>query len=140
MMLTVKDYNGVGIAAPQVYESYKIFVIASHSNNRYPYAPNLEPFALINPEIVSHSEEILKGWEGCLSIPGIRGIVPRYKSVNIKFITREGKIEQIELHDFVARIFQHEYDHINGLVYLDQMESVKDIITEKEYLKLVSGV
>jgi peptide deformylase len=137
MLVTVKDYNGVGIAAPQVYESYKIFIVASYANARYPYAPNREPFALINPEIISHSREMVKGWEGCLSVPGIRGIVPRYKSVTVKYITRDGKIEQEELHDFIARIFQHEYDHINGLVFLDRLESVKDIITEKEYMKLV---
>jgi peptide deformylase len=137
MLLTVKDYNGVGIAAPQVYESYRIFIIASYANARYPYAPNREPFALVNPEIISHSEEMVKSWEGCLSIPGIRGMVPRYKSVTVRYISREGKVEQEEFHDFIARIFQHEYDHINGLVFLDRLETVKEIITEKEYFKLI---
>ena len=94
MLLTVKDYHGVGIAAPQVYQSYKIFIVASSPNSRYPYAPNRAPFALIDPEIISHSQEMIKGWEGCLSIPGIRGIVPRYKSVTVSYITRDGKPEQ----------------------------------------------
>jgi peptide deformylase len=137
MLVTVKDYNGVGIAAPQVYQSYKIFIIASYPSARYPYAPNREPFTLINPEIISHSQEMIKSWEGCLSIPGIRGMVSRYKSVTVKYLDRDGKAVQEEFHDFIARIFQHEYDHINGLVYLDRLESVKDIITEKEYLKLI---
>lgn len=137
MLLTVTECNGVGIAAPQVYESYKIFIVASFPNPRYPYAPYRKPFALINPEIIFHSDEMIKGWEGCLSIPGIRGIIPRYKSVAVKFLNRDGIFEQEEFHDFIARIFQHEYDHINGLVFLDRIESVKDIITEKEYMKLV---
>lgn len=137
MLITVKDVNGVGIAAPQVYESYKIFIIASHPNIRYPNAPFLEPFALINPEIITHSEETVKEWEGCLSVPGIRGLVPRYKSLTVKYLDRNGKPQTAELHDFVARIFQHEYDHINGLVYLDKLENNKDIVSEKEFYKFI---
>ena len=138
MLITVKDVNGVGIAAQQVYESYKIFIIASHPNIRYPNAPFLEPFALINPEIITHSEEKVKEWEGCLSVPGIRGLVPRYKSLTVKYLDRNGKPKIAELHDFVARIFQHEYDHINGLVYLDKLENNKDIVSEKEFYKLIN--
>jgi len=137
MLITVKDYNGVGIAANQVYESLKIFVIASYPNVRYPHAPKQEPFALINPEIVWHSSEIIKGWEGCLSIPGIRGLVPRHKALNVKYTDRQGNNQEVELNDFTAIIFQHEFDHINGMVYLDRVETNRDIITEKEYLKLL---
>lgn len=139
MLITVKDVNGVGIAANQVYESYKIFIIASHPNVRYPDAPLIEPFALINPEIISHSEEKVKSWEGCLSVPGIRGLVPRYKSIKVKYLDREGKEHITEFHDFIARIFQHEYDHISGMVYLDCLENNKEIFSEKEFYKLISN-
>lgn len=138
MLVTVKDVNGVGIAAPQVYESYRVFIIASFPNMRYPEAPLLEPFALINPEIISHSEETVKGWEGCLSVPCIRGHVPRYKSITVKYLDREGNEQTKEFTDFIARIFQHEYDHISGMVYLDRLESNKDIISEKEFYKAIS--
>jgi peptide deformylase len=139
LIATVVEVNGVGIAAPQVYESYQIFIISSHSNPRYPNAPEIEPTAVINPKIISHSDEIVKDWEGCLSIPGIRGLVPRYKSITAAYTTRDGKREEGEFMDFLARVFQHEYDHINGVVFLDRLESVRDIITEKEYQKLIYG-
>jgi len=77
-----------------------------------------------------------KDWEGCLSIPGIRGLVPRYKTVRTKYLTRDGSIKEQTFSDFLARIFQHEYDHLNGISFLDRLESTKDIITEKEFNKL----
>lgn len=137
---TCKDSNGVGIAAPQVYESKRIFIIHSRPNPRYPNAPELGPIALINPEIVSYSDEKEKDWEGCLSIPGIRGLVPRHKWVNVKYMTRKGEEVENEFSDFVARIFQHELDHLDGIVFLDRMESSNEIITEKEYGKLMTKI
>ncbi|MCZ6555911.1 MAG: peptide deformylase, partial [Candidatus Dadabacteria bacterium] len=81
LIATAIEANGVGIAAPQVYESKRIFIISSRPNERYPNAPEMEPTAIINPEILSFSKEKEKDWEGCLSIPGIRGLVPRHKSI-----------------------------------------------------------
>lgn len=134
---TAIDSNGVGIAAPQVFEPYSIFIINSRPNPRYPEAPEMGPVAVINPEIISCSDEKEKDWEGCLSIPGIRGLVPRHKQIRTRYMTREGKIEEREFTDFVARIFQHEFDHLNGIVFLDRMESSREIITEKEYQRLM---
>jgi peptide deformylase len=79
---------------------------------------------------------MVKDWEGCLSIPGIRGLVPRHKSIVVEYTTRNEGKKREELEDFIARIFQHEYDHLNGIVFLDRLESVSDMITEKEYIKL----
>jgi len=138
MLATVSDTNGVGIAAPQIYESLRIFIMASTPNLRYPDAPEMEPTAIINPEILWTSNEMEKDWEGCLSVPGIRGLVPRYKKIGVKYTTREGIIKEEELSDFLARIFQHESDHLNGLSFLDRLESTKDIITDKEFYKLLS--
>ncbi len=134
---TAYHANGVGIAAPQVGNTERVFIISSHPNVRYPDAPELEPTAIINPEIISKSEETVKGWEGCLSIPGIRGLVPRSKAIRARYTTRDGKIEEKEFRDFVARVFQHELDHLNGVLFLDRVESTRDIITEKEYAKLL---
>jgi peptide deformylase len=83
MIATVMDVDGVGIAAPQVYQPYRIFILASHPNPRYPSAPDMPPSAIINPRILSKSETIEKDWEGCLSIPGVRGLVPRYKEIEV---------------------------------------------------------
>ena len=138
LMVTLKEVNGVGIAAPQVYESKRIFIIHSYPNPRYPKAPKFGPIAVINPEIISNSEAVVEDWEGCLSIPGIRALVPRYKEITVEYQTREGKKERKKFKDFLARIFQHELDHLNGLVYLDRIKSTKDIVTEKEFLRIIS--
>lgn len=131
--------NGVGIAAPQVNESKRIFIISSHPSVRYPDAPETNPVAIINPEIISGSEELVKDWEGCLSISGLRGMVPRHKSIHARYFLRDGSKEERELTGFIARIFQHEYDHINGILFLDRLESNKDLFTEKEYQKIISA-
>jgi len=137
MIATVKDANGLGIAAPQVYNSKRIFIMASKPSVRYPNAPEMEAIAIINPVIINHSEEKIKDWEGCLSIPGIRGLVPRSKSINVEFTTRHNKKVNKHFDGFIARIFQHEYDHLHGIVFLDRLDSTKDIISEKEYQKIV---
>lgn len=139
LIATVGQANGVGIAAPQVAESYRLFIVASRPNLRYPNAPTMEPTAIINPQILAHSSEVVKGWEGCLSIPEIRGYVPRYEAIEIEYTDRNGELQKQELTDFVARIFQHEYDHLNGIVFLDRLESTQDIITEQEYQKRIIG-
>ena len=136
LLITVADANGVGIAAPQVAVGYRVFIVASRPNLRYPHAPLMEPTAMINPRIVAYSDEMVKDWEGCLSIPGIRGLVPRYKTIEVEYTDRYGKLQNQELTDFVARIFQHEYDHFEGLVFLDRVESSFDLVTEQEYQNL----
>jgi len=137
LITTVVGENGVGIAAPQVSQSYRLFIVASRPNLRYPHAPVMEPTAMLNPRIVAHSQEMVKDWEGCLSIPGIRGLVPRYRSVEVEYTSRDGQLQKQKLTDFVARIFQHEYDHLDGIVFLDRVESTQEMITEQEYLKRV---
>jgi peptide deformylase len=136
MIATVHEVDGVGIAAPQVYQSLRVFIIASHPSPRYPKAPRVRPFAVINPVILEKSSEKEKGWEGCLSIPGIRGLVPRHSTLKIKYFTRAGKEREQELQGFLARIFQHEYDHLEGEVFIDRLETTKDVITEKEYQRM----
>lgn len=133
LILTAIGKNGVGIAAPQVSSSYRLFIIASRPNARYPNAPEMEPTAMINPRIIAHSDEIVKDWEGCLSVPGMRGLVPRYQKIEVEYNNRDGKLHRQELTDFVARIFQHEYDHLEGIIFLDRVESSEDLIKEEEY-------
>jgi len=136
MLVSVKNQSGVGLAAPQVFKSLQIMIIASKPNNRYPSAPFRMPFVLINPKIIKASKSKEKDWEGCLSIPGIRAKVPRHKKITVQYLTQSGenKIEKFE--GFIARVFQHEYDHLKGLVYLDNIETTKDIIAEEVYFKM----
>ncbi len=138
LIATVKDVDGVGIAAPQVYESKRIFIIASKPSKRYPKAPTMRPTVVINPRIIEFSGKKVKDWEGCLSIPGIRALVPRFTIAKVEFTNRDGKKLTRTFKDFVARIFQHEYDHLEGIVILDRIVTTKDIVTEKEYQKIVA--
>ncbi len=133
LLTTLRSANGVGIAAPQVNESLQIMIIASRPTPRYPDAPEMEPIALINPKIIDRSSEMEKGWEGCLSVPQYRGFVPRHQSITVEYTDRTGAIVQTLFTDFVARIFQHEYDHLQGLVFLDRLESESDRVTAEEF-------
>ena len=130
---TAAQTNGVGIAAPQVSKSLQLFIVASRPNLRYLHAPVMEPTPMINPQIVAYSDEKEKGWEGCLSVPGIRGLVARSQEIEIHYTDRHGQPQQKIFTDFVARIIQHEYDHINGKVFLDSVESTLDLMSEAEY-------
>jgi peptide deformylase len=135
MRETLVDANGVGIAAPQVYEPLSLFIVASRPNPRYPDAPFMEPEVVINPEILERSDDLVKGWEGCLSIPGIRGNVPRHRRIRARYRDIDGREVEKAFDDFVARIFQHEFDHLHGTVFLDRLESPTDVVTEREYQK-----
>jgi len=139
LILTVKNANGVGIAAPQTAQSERLFIVASRPNPRYPNAPEMAPTAMLNPRILSHEHTTEKGWEGCLSVPGIRGLVPRYTAIAVAYTGRDGSLYQQEFTGFVARIFQHELDHLDGIVFLDRVETTQDLMSEQEYQKRIMG-
>jgi len=94
---------------------------------------------MINPAFQTLSDTREKDWEGCLSIPGIRALVPRYKEILINYTNQQGLIVEAKLEGFVARIFQHEFDHLEGKVYLDRVEDNRDIFAESEYFKISSA-
>ncbi len=131
----IAQYKGVGIAAPQIGKLLQILIVASHPNHRYPTAPQMKPLVMINPKIIAHSDVLVKDWEGCLSIPGIRALVPRYDRLEVEYTSSTGQLSYCDFEGFVARIFQHEYDHLQGKVFLDRLETPQDIITEQEYQK-----
>jgi peptide deformylase len=136
LIATARAANGVGIAAPQVAASIRLFIVASRPSPRYPQAPTMEPTAMINPQIVDRSEDMVAGWEGCLSVPGKRGLVLRDRAIEVEYLTKHGELVHQELTDFVARIFQHELDHLDGILFPDRVSNHADLITEAEYLKI----
>lgn len=138
MILTMKKAQGVGIAANQVGVDQRIFIVAPEPSVRYPHAPRQPPIAMINPAIVSKSKKMQTDWEGCLSIPGIRGRVPRHYELAIEFTGLDGQRYQGKLKGFIARIFQHELDHINGMVYLDRVVDTRTLMTEIEYRRALT--
>lgn len=135
MKATLAGTQGVGLAAPQIGESLRIVIVASRPTPRYPNAPAMEPTVMINPSFTPLSETLEKDWEGCLSIPGIRALVPRFRDIRIGYTDERGQPVETRVQGFVARVFQHEFDHLNGLVFLDRVESNRDIFSESEYLK-----
>jgi peptide deformylase len=136
---TLANSQGVGLAAPQIGYSVCAMVVASKPTRRYPNAPLMPPEVMLNPHFQPLSDEQEKDWEGCLSIPGIRALVPRYKHISVTYTDLQGAQNSLELTDFVARIFQHEYDHLHGLVYLDRVENNQDIISETEFFKRLAA-
>ncbi len=136
LLSTLENSKGVGIAAPQINHSCCVLIIASKPTIRYPNAPVMKPVVMINPSFKTLSNQQQKDWEGCLSIPGIRALVSRHLHILVNYQDRKGRVQQLELDGFIARIFQHEYDHLQGLVYLDRVENNKDIISDTEFFKL----
>jgi peptide deformylase len=137
LMRFVMDKGGMGIAAPQVGISQQVFILSSHANTRYPYAPDVPPFIVINPKILEQSEAMTKDWEGCLSLPGIRALVPRSDLIQVRYQTTDGDTVETSYEGFLARVFQHEYDHLQGHVFLDRVESNYDVMMEQEWQKLI---
>lgn len=128
MIETMRDADGVGIAAPQVHVNKQIIVIEVESGNpRYPERGSIPLTVIINPEILNMSREKEPGWEGCLSIPDLRGVVPRHKALEIRGLDREGREVHYQAEGFFARVIQHEVDHLNGNVYLDAMTDLQTL-------------
>jgi peptide deformylase len=135
MIETMKEYNGVGLAADQVHESKQIAVLEVADNPRYPEKPPVPLTVLINPRIAQLTEETEEDWEGCLSIPDLRGRVPRFKSIRVQALDREGREVSFTAHDFHARVIQHEWDHLNGKVYLDRMRDLSSLTFLAEFAR-----
>lgn len=135
MIETMREYDGVGLAAPQIHVSKQIAVIEVKQNPRYPGMPEVPLTVLINPRLTERSKKISEGWEGCLSIPDLRGVVPRNASVVCEALDREGKPIKIEADGFFARVIQHEWDHLQGQVYLDRMPHLRTLSHLSEFAR-----
>lgn len=135
MIVTMKEFDGVGLAADQVHESKQIAVLEVGGNPRYPDKPDVPLTVLVNPKITPLTEEMEEDWEGCLSIPDLRGSVPRYKSIRVQAWDRMGKSIDFEATDFHARVIQHEFDHLNGKLYIDRMRDFMTLTFLNEYAR-----
>jgi peptide deformylase len=129
MIDTMHEYHGVGLAAPQVHEALRVFVALLDDD---PDAKS-EAAVIINPEIVANGSATEEGWEGCLSIPDIRGMVPRYTDIRVKALDRTGRAIELPLKDFPARVAQHETDHLDGVLFFDRMKSFDTLTFLDEY-------
>jgi peptide deformylase len=117
MFDTMHAANGAGLAAPQIGVNLQVVIFGFKDNVRYPDAPAVPETVLINPVLTPLSEEIEDGWEGCLSVPGMRGVVPRWSRVHYEGFDQFGARISRDVDDFHARVVQHETDHLNGILY-----------------------
>lgn len=139
MVETMKEYDGVGLAADQVHVSKQIAVLEVADNPRYPGKPLVPLTVLINPIITPLTEEFEDDWEGCLSIPDMRGKVPRYKSIRVQSLDPTGAPVDFVASGFHARVVQHEWDHLNGKVYLDRMPDLSTLTFITEFARYWLG-
>lgn len=130
---TMITEDGVGLAAPQVAEPLRLFAYWVPGEDE----PEVTPAVIVNPEIKPVGDGIEEGWEGCLSIPGLRGLVPRYRRVKIKGRDTEGRPISLTADGFHARVVQHELDHLDGIVFLDRMTSMTSLAFEPEWEKYI---
>ncbi|CAB1216068.1 peptide deformylase [Acinetobacter bouvetii] len=121
MHSTMLQKNGVGIAAPQVYVSKRLIIVASRPNPRYPDAPEMDAVVMVNPEILESSATTVLGEEGCLSVPDERGQVARAESIKLRYLTVAGEVVETLFSGFPARIVQHEIDHLNGVLFIQRL-------------------
>jgi len=131
MIDTMTEYHGVGLAAPQVHEGVRVFIAALDDGEDGD--GELAPLAIINPEITVIGSEIVEDWEGCLSIPDIRGRVPRAREIKVRALNRKGERIELAAHDFPARVIQHETDHLDGVLFFDRMRSLGSLTFLDEY-------
>jgi peptide deformylase len=132
MIDTMFEYHGVGLAAPQVHEGLRIFV-ASLSDAGDDEEEAAEPLVVVNPEIAIVGSETVEDWEGCLSIPDIRGRVPRSREVKLRALNRTGERIEVNAKDYSARVLQHEFDHLDGVLFFDRMRSFESLTFLEEY-------
>lgn len=142
MLETMHEYQGVGLAAPQVHESVRLFVAGFPPSRESPddrEADRVPEMVLINPEVREDGTEVVEDWEGCLSIPEIRGRVPRARRIHVRAYDRRGKAVELRAGGFTARVIQHETDHLDGVLFFDRMRSFDTLTFLDEFGRYWSG-
>jgi peptide deformylase len=130
---TMRDASGAGLAAPQVYEPVRICAIEVRDNPRYPYKPNIPLTILVNPELEPLTAETFDNYEGCLSVPNLRGLVPRTTHIRLRAWDRHGDPVDREIRGLTAGTYQHEIDHLDGVLFLDRVADPRSLCTWAEF-------
>jgi peptide deformylase len=134
MVETMRDSDGVGLAAPQVYASLRIITVEVRAaSTRLPRPPEVELTVLVNPTIIDHSADRVDDWEGCLSIPDLRGRVPRWRTVRVTALDRHGRPVTVDAEGFFARVIQHEVDHLDGVLFPERMTDLRTLTDVREF-------
>ena len=130
---TMREANGAGLAANQVYQSIRICTVEVRNNPRYPYRPNIPLTILVNPVLTPVSEETFVNYEGCLSVPNLRGQVRRHCEVHVEALDREGNPISTVVKGMTAATYQHEVDHLDGKLFLDRVDDATSLVTQENF-------
>ncbi len=133
MIYTMRRADGVGLAAPQIGQPLAIAVMEIRETSTRTGAEHRGPILIVNPRITAYGTKKTAGYEGCLSLRGVRGLVPRSETITVEYYDDKGEKIIEKASGFWARIFQHEIDHLNGIAYVDRVKDTKTIITVSEY-------
>jgi peptide deformylase len=137
---TLREMQGAGLAANQMGIDLNIFVAEVRKTELFPNRDESPLFVMVNARIVDRSSEVLNDFEGCFSVPGYVGEVPRHERISLTYQDLEGGQHNEEFAGYIARVFQHEIDHLNGIIYLDRMPSLTSLATRENYLKRIRAV
>ena len=132
---TMRDANGAGLAATQVYRGLRICAIEVANNPRYPYKPKIPLTVLVNPVLTPLSSEMFDNYEGCLSVPDLRGVVPRHAELHVQALDRHGNAIDREVRGITAGTFQHEVDHLDGKLFVDRVADTTSLCTWKAFAR-----
>lgn len=133
MIDTLRDYGGIGLAAPQINESIRLVIVEiAGGETRYGELPSLPLTVFVNPEVEVVDPSVAGYWEGCLSVPGLRGFVERPQHIRVKALDTAGVEHSTELEGFLATVFQHEFDHLDGKLYIDRISDTTKLVFEEE--------
>jgi peptide deformylase len=136
---TMRDASGAGLAATQVHVPLRIFAVEVKDNPRYPYKPNIPLTVVVNPRIEPISSETFDNFEGCLSVPNLRGVVSRHAEIRLRGLDREGRPIDREVRGLSAGTFQHEADHLDGKLFIDSVVDKSTLCTWAEFDRFTSG-
>ncbi|MEL6547092.1 MAG: peptide deformylase, partial [Myxococcota bacterium] len=128
-----REANGAGIAANQVYDTRRVFIVENVDNPRYPYKPNFPLTVLVNPVITPLSDARFENFEGCLSIPNLRGRVERFAEIRVQGWDRQAEPVDFELRGLTAGTFQHELDHLDGVLFVDRLSDSRSLCTVQHF-------
>lgn len=134
LVIRLRELNGAGLAAPQIGVSVRAAIVEVRRTDVFPDRPETDLIQLLNPVIVERSDETTLDWEGCFSVPGYLGVVPRAERITVRYTTETGETVTQDFEGYTARVVQHEIDHLDGLVYLDRMPDMTGLTTAQNYL------
>ncbi|MFE7507615.1 peptide deformylase [Promicromonospora sp. NPDC057488] len=130
----LRSLKGAGLAAPQIGVSVRAAIVEVRRTEVFPDRPETGLIQILNPTVLERSAETVLDWEGCFSVPGYMGLVPRSERITVRYTDETGQALTSEITGYAARVFQHEIDHLDGLVYLDRMPDMKTLTTTQNYL------